>query len=91
MSFMVHSKYTVTVSNTAGPENAETGPVQLWGPPLPPPTSVYTHQATDGFNISWAEAEVADELGGSKFSKSFMISFPFFIEPVSPTNKQYLE
>ena len=55
------AKYSVTVRNTEGQgETAETSPVQLFGPPLPPPTSVYTHPAEGGFDISWAEAEVAD-------------------------------
>jgi len=49
----------LTVSNTEGQEGAETSPVQLFGPPLPPPTSVYTHSASGGFDISWAEAEVS--------------------------------
>ena len=53
--------YTVTVRNTEGPEGAETGPVRLWGPALPPPTSVYTHPAQDGFQISWAAAEVSEK------------------------------
>ena len=51
------AKYTVTVSNTEGQGVAETSSVQLFGPPLPPPTSVYTHSVAGGFDISWAEAE----------------------------------
>ena len=55
------AKYTVTVRNTEGQEGAETSPVQLFGPPLPPPTSVYTHSASDGFEISWAAAKVSEK------------------------------
>eukprot|EP00092_Neocalanus_flemingeri_P004458 GFUD01004797.1.p1 GENE.GFUD01004797.1~~GFUD01004797.1.p1 ORF type:complete len:1325 (+),score=279.92 GFUD01004797.1:106-4080(+) len=29
-------------------------PVYMYGPPVPAPTSVYAHPATEGFDISWA-------------------------------------
>lgn len=55
------AKYTVTVSNKASKDGRESNPVHMFGPPLPQPSSVYTHPISTGeFQVSWAPGRAMD-------------------------------